>query len=377
MLDVVAEELSKRFCGSFIGNVRAVERKKEEFVPDSYIPPEEFEIPIRVFPVTQYVEIDGGEKPKYATYIADVAGENDDLTLCGEITDVREKETSSGKPFFIFNIDDRTGTMKVTYFSKKKSIEKVKELKVGDRIICRGDYTAYRDNLSYTARYINRGSYPENFVPEAKAKKGVPGVYKKVFPEAFTDYNQDDLFSSDEVPPFLKNNEFVVYDIETTGLNNTGLGGTMDAIIELGAAKIKNGAICEKFSTFVAADRKLSPEIIKLTGITDDMLKGAPDIKDVIADFYKFCDGACMVGHNSIGFDIKFINFYANRNDYAFKNKQYDTLHMSQKNLHLSNYKLNTIADHYGISFNHHRAFDDALATAKIFINLVKEFGAD
>lgn len=377
VLDVVAAELSKKFCGSFIGNVRAVEREEEEFVPDSYIPPKEYEIPIRVFPVTEYSEIDGGEKPKFATYIVDVSGENDDLTLCGEIIDIREKETSSGKPFFVFNIDDKTGIMKVTYFSKKKSIDKVRELKVGDKIVCRGDYTAFRDNLSYTARHINRGSYPENFVPEAKAKKGVPEAYKKVFPEQFTDYNQDDLFSSGVIPPFLKNNEFVVYDIETTGLNSTGLGGTMDAIIELGAAKIKNGAICEKFSTFVSADRRLSAEIVKLTGITDDMLKGAPTIKDVIADFYKFCDGACMVGHNSIGFDIKFINFYANQNDYAFKNKQYDTLHISQKNLRLANYKLNTIADYYGISFNHHRAFDDALTTAKIFINLVKEFGVE
>ncbi len=376
VLDTVANELSKVFCGTFIGNVRAIEREIEEFVPESYIPPVEYEAPIRVFEVDSFEEIDGGGKPKYATYIADVMGENSDLVICGEITDKREKETAKGKPFFVFNISDGTGVMRATYFTKKKSIEKIQALNVGDKIVLRGEYSEFNGNLSFTARYINYGSAPEGFIPEEKAKKGVPAVYKKVFPEAFTDYNQADLFAAKSIPDDLKNNAFVVYDIETTGLNNTGLGGRMDAIIELGAAKVVNGEICEKFSSFVAADRALSKEITELTGITDEMLVGAPDISDVIADFYKFCFGCALVGHNSIGFDFKFINYYAKANDYAFTNKQYDTLNMAQKKLFLKNYKLNTIADHYGISFNHHRAFDDALTTAKIFINLVKESGS-
>ena len=72
-------------------------------------------------------------------------------------------------------------------------------------------------------------------------------------------------------------------------------------------------------------------------------------------------------------FDYKFIRHYGEREGYLFDQKMYDTLSISQEVLRLSNYKLNTLADHYGFSFNHHRAYDDAFVTAKIFIELIKE----
>jgi DNA polymerase-3 subunit alpha (Gram-positive type) len=129
--------------------------------------------------------------------------------------------------------------------------------------------------------------------------------------------------------------------------------------------------VAEKFSTFVAYDKQVPPEIVKLTGITDEMLVGAPNIKDVIPDFYKFCDGCLLVGHN-VTFDYRFVQHYGKKERYSFDQARYDTLTLGQELLHLSNYKLNTLADHYGVTFNHHRAFDDALATAKIFIQLLK-----
>ena len=373
ILDVVAKELSRIFCGSFIGNVRTVEREESPFVPNNSLPLPEFEVPIRIFEVCGYQEIDGGEKPKYATYIADVVGKNDDLTLCGEITDMRERELASGRVMFTFHINDKTGLMRVGYFAKKRTIDKVRELKAGDTVVFRGDYSEFNGNLSYTARTVNRGSYPENFVPEQKQGKGVPAAYKVVRPEPFSDYNQSGFFDAQDIPAALKKREYVVYDIETTGLNNTGVGGRFDRIIELGAVKIRGGEIVEKFSTFVAPEGRLSAEITKLTGITDEMLEGAPPVSDVIADFYKFTDGCALVGHNSVGFDFKFINYYGKQNDYYFTNEMFDTLFMSQKFLRLSNHKLNTVADYYGVTFNHHRAFDDALATAKIFIGMLKD----
>ena len=92
----------------------------------------------------------------------------------------------------------------------------------------------------------------------------------------------------------------------------------------------------------------------------------------MIADFYKFSHDCILVGHN-IMFDYKFIRHYGEREGYLFDQKMYDTLSISQEVLRLSNYKLNTLADHYGFSFNHHRAYDDAFVTAKIFIELIKE----
>ena len=93
--------------------------------------------------------------------------------------------------------------------------------------------------------------------------------------------------------------------------------------------------------------------------------------RSAIPDFYKFCDGCILVGHN-VQFDYKFIQYYGAQEEYMFEQKTYDTLAIAQGLLFLPNYKLNTLADHYGIVFNHHRAWDDALTTAKIFIELIK-----
>ena len=101
------------------------------------------------------------------------------------------------------------------------------------------------------------------------------------------------------------------------------------------------------------------------------MLVGAPEVGDVMADFYKFCDSAALVAHNA-QFDIKFVRHYAKAEGYRFDHRLYDTLIFAQSVLRLSNYKLNTIADHFGFKFNHHRAFDDAFVTAKIFIELAR-----
>ena len=101
------------------------------------------------------------------------------------------------------------------------------------------------------------------------------------------------------------------------------------------------------------------------------MLIGAPDVKDVIADFFKFAAGSTLVGHN-VQFDYKFIRYYGEKEGYLFEQKQYDTVTFSQEMLRLSNYKLNTVADHFGFTFNHHRAYAASFVTAKIFLALVK-----
>ena len=147
-------------------------------------------------------------------------------------------------------------------------------------------------------------------------------------------------------------------------------------VIQIGAVKLVGGEIKEKFSTFVACEERLSKEIIDLTGITDADLIGAPTIDKAIADFFKFIDGAYLVGHN-VNFDLNFVRYYAEQNGYMIDNRQFDTLTLAQELLRgeLANYKLNTVADYYGFTFNHHRAFDDACVTAKIFIEFMKKRG--
>ncbi len=371
LLPGVEKMLSHNFCNKFHGSLADKEKGGDAEEEEEEIE-ERFDYrPARTFAVTDFEPIDEPNVPKIATYLADCDFTAESLTVCGEITYIQERESKKGKPYLRFTISDTTGKLTLSYFPKKRTEEKIRALKEGDSIVCTGVNEMFNDRLSFTARAINRGKIPEGFVPEKRAGKAIPVRYSKVFPEKLTDYNQMNLFEQSSLPDDLTKNTFVVFDLETTGLVNTPTGGKMDAITEIGAVKIIGGEIREKFSTLVDPERKLDEEIVKLTGITDEMLKGAPKIGEVIPDFLKFCEGCLLVGHN-VQFDYKFVQYYASQEEYAFEYKAFDTCSLAQSLLFLSNYKLNTVADHYGIVFNHHRAWDDALTTAKIFIELIK-----
>lgn len=378
ILEGITHDLSRSLCGTFFGTVREVEKGgmseiTEEELADE--PIEEIHVqPVRRFPIAEFAAIDGGDQPEYACCMADCNEEKEGLVICGRIVNVTERQTAKGKPFFVFLLADATGEMRVTYFSKQATVEKIRELKQDDRIVCWGNNELYNGGLSYHAVRINLGTMPEGYAVPERKKRSVPVAYHTVFPEAYEDYTQSNLFESIALPPDLTGHDFVVFDLETTGLNNTAAGGMMDSIIEIGAVKIRKGRIAEKFSTFVAYDRKLPQNIVELTGIDDGMLVGAPTVDRVIPDFYKFCDGCYLVGHN-VTFDYRFVEYYAQKEDFSFTQRRYDTLPLGQELLRLPNYKLNTLAEYYGVTFRHHRAFDDALATAKIFIELIKQRG--
>ena len=369
ILDAVSAELAKNFCGAWYGDVRAVEKERGEIEREAP-PAAEYVIAPRMFPVDGYEAIDGAS-PKYAIYMADLVKETQGVTVCGTVSYVEERETKNGKPYFSFSLSDGSGQMRCSYFSKKATVEKVRGIKQGDSICLTGDNELYNGSLSFRAKQVDYGRPPEGFVPEERPSRPVPASYKAVFPVPVSDYVQGTLFGEAALPEEFRKREFVVFDLETTGLNTTPAMGAMDRIIELGAVKIRDGRIAEKLSTFVACPVRLSEEIVKITGITDDMLVGAPELSDVIADFYKFTAGCSLVAHN-MGFDYKFISYYGGEEGYRFDQRQYDTLVMSQKLLRLSHHRLNDVADFFGFTFNHHRAFDDAFVTAKIFIELVK-----
>ena len=389
ILDEISKYLSSGYCGSFYGNVRVVEKEIDDSVLDE-LPEfsEEEDIPeeIRRFPICDFGKIDGADEPvQTAVYMADCQAVDGSYALCGKITYIEEiKYTKHNektgedveKTRFSIAFTDDTATIRTTYFPKKATVEKVREIKSGDYIVLIGANEEYKGTVSFKATKINLGTPPEGFTPQARKGKPVPLQYHTVFPEPYVDYTQAGLFDSLEKPSALKDNVFVVFDLETTGLNNNPAMGKMDKIIEIGAVKIINGEIAEKFSSFVACSERLSAEIISLTGIHDEDLIGAPPVEKVLADFYKFTDGAILVGHN-VTFDYRFVHYYGEQNGYMFEKKQYDTLHLAQDVLRglLANYKLNTIADYYGFTFNHHRAFDDACVTAKVFMELVKAKG--
>ena len=368
VVDAVAEELGRRFCGSWSGELRRVQ-KSAAAIEREEIPEEEYLLAPRFFEIAGYSAIDGAA-PQRAIYIADLDKEIKDITVCGKISYIEERETKSGKPYFSITVTDGTGSLRAAYFSKKATLEKVRSLAQGMSVCLTGDYELFHGGFTFRVKSVDLGSAPEGFVPKQRPSRPVPQRYRSVFPVPTADFVQADLFGAKPLPASFSEGTYVVFDLETTGLNNASSQG-MDRIIEIGAVKIAKGKICEKFSSFVACPVRLSDEIVALTGITDDMLAGAPAVSDVLADFFRFTAGSVLVGHN-VQFDYKFIRHYGEQIGFIFDQKQIDTLSFAQETLRLSNYKLNTVADHFGFDFHHHRAYDDAFVTAKIFIELVR-----
>ncbi|MCI8796428.1 MAG: PolC-type DNA polymerase III [Dorea sp.] len=164
------------------------------------------------------------------------------------------------------------------------------------------------------------------------------------------------------------NGAYVVFDLETTGFSPV-----KDKIIEIGAVKVEQGKITDKFSTFVNPKVPIPFQITQLTGITDEMVLEAPDIGSVLPEFLAFIGDAALVAHNA-SFDVGFIEQNCRYQDIMPDFTYVDTVAMARILLPtLSKYKLNVVANALHISLeNHHRAVDDAGATAEIFVRFIE-----
>ena len=162
--------------------------------------------------------------------------------------------------------------------------------------------------------------------------------------------------------------EIVCFDIETTGLDRR-----KEAITEIGAVVLRNGEVCEHFTTFADPGKPLTPEIINLTGITDEMLKGAPSQEEALRRFVDFVAGRPLAAHNA-EFDMGFISDGCAKYGIPFESTSLDTLILSQNLLpELGKYKLDIVAKHLHLpAFNHHRADDDAATVGYMLIPLFK-----
>ena len=194
---------------------------------------------------------------------------------------------------------------------------------------------------------------------------GCEGYFVNNIDDRIAIHGHQDIGFSDEI---------VCFDIETTGLKVT-----QEAITEIGAVRLRNGEIVETFQTFVDPERRLTPEIIGLTGITDDMLRGAPKLKDALTAFLAFAGGAPLAAHNA-EFDISFIRAGCRKCSIPFEPTYIDTLILAQNLLPgLGKYKLDIVADHLQLpQFNHHRASDDAVPVAQMltkFFPMLEERG--
>ena len=212
-------------------------------------------------------------------------------------------------------------------------------------------------------------SFPDAMKAAAKAKVagtdenikilyGVEGYYVNDVDDRIVVHGEQDIGFGDE---------YVAFDLETTGLSSAN-----DRIIEIGAVVMKNGEELDRFQTFVDPQCPLEKKIVELTGITDEMLKGAPKIEEVLPEFLKFVNGRVLVAHNS-DFDTGFIRAACARQGLPYTYTAADTLILSQNMLpQLNKFKLDIVSNALSLpDFNHHRAADDAVTCGLIMHRLM------
>ncbi len=276
------------------------------------------------------------------------------------------------RKLYKFTLSDFTGDMNCVFFSNKENQAKIEKLDTDSVIVVRGalENDEYSGGNTLKVKDIAYCSIPENLTEYIEYRKEKP-FYEFVEPEKIVTYSQDNLLSfgvEKQVPKYLQNKTFVCYDFETTGLHYVN----GDKIVEIGAVKIENGKITERFMSFVDPEKHIPEEASAISGIVDSDVQGAPTADKVLQDFYKFTRGAVIIGYNNINFDNVFLIGQGKDARWNFDNETDDVYKWAQKYVRgAKNYKLGTIAAKLGVTLdNAHRAVFDALATAEVFIKI-------
>ena len=361
--------------------------------------------------------------------ISSISGDSGRIVVWGDVFDIEKKVTKSGdKNIFTIDITDYTGSTTAKVFNSIKESTVIDNIKKGDTIVVQGDveYDKYAGELVVNARSI--GTAQKVKVVDNAEKKRVElhmhtnmsqmdavtsagdlvnrayqwghkavaitdhGV-AQAFPDAMKaadKINKDEekikiiygveAYFMDDLVESVKGDAdtgfdgtFICFDIETTGLS-----AARDKITEIGAVKVENGIITDKFSTFVNPEMPIPQKITQLTGITDDMVKDAPSQSDAVGAFLEFAGDNVLVAHNA-PFDTSFIAKACEDMGREYNYTSIDTVAISRAILtDIKNCKLDTVAKFLRLGdFNHHRATDDAEMLARIFINLCQRLTDD
>lgn len=160
--------------------------------------------------------------------------------------------------------------------------------------------------------------------------------------------------------------DFVCLDFETTGLS-----GQKDRVTEIGAVKVQDGEVVQRFSTLVNPGRPIPPRVVALTGISNDMVEPYPSIYELLPVFLGFLGRLPLVAHNA-KFDCKFLERDLDKMGRSIENPVADTLQLARLRCPgLPSYKLGYLTDYFEIPLNDaHRAWCDAEATARLYLQL-------
>lgn len=355
------------------------------------------------------------------------------VTVWGQVFRIDSRENRDGtKCRYSISITDLTGSMVLSlWLDKKRDKDKltaVSGIKVGDNLIVNGRYE-YDEfakanllrprSVSIVARYQRQDLATEkrvelhmhskmssmdgvtdanDLVARAAAwghravaitDHGVVQAYPEVMKtvaklnKSGNDikvlYGMEAYYVNDMVPAVTGQSntdltgEYIVFDIETTGLS-----AKTERITEIGAVRMVGGEVKDSFNTFANPGMPIPAKIVELTGITDAMVADAPSEKEALKAFYDFC-GDCnvLVAHNA-GFDTGFIRVAAKRCGMPYEFTSVDTIPLCRSLYKgLKNYKLDTVANYLKLPpFNHHRACDDAAVLAGIFAKVIEDLQA-
>ena len=346
-----------------------------------------------------------------------ILGEN--VIIEGSIYNIEPREIRGEKYIVSFDITDLSDSTTVKFFVKKSvfDAELSDKIKKGKYLRVQGEvqFDKYTKEIDIMAKNIMAAAAPPPRMDDAEEKRvelhlhtqmssmdGVTPVKKYIeraiawghkaiaitdhgvvqaFPDAMNAIGKSDLKVIYGVEAYLiddlgsvvtmprgqsLDDTFVVFDIETTGLSKE-----TESITEIGAVKVVDGKVIDRFSTFVNPERPIPAEITKLTGITNEMVADAPVITEILPRFLEFCQDAVLVAHNA---NFGFIRLNAERKcGIEVKNTVLDTLELSRSLLpELKKHKLDIVCEQLGVSLEgHHRAVNDAEATAEVFLKFI------
>ena len=366
----------------------------------------------------------GRDFDEEAIRIEQIMGEMGEVVIRGQILSMDERLIRGEKTILMFSITDFTDTIMVKMFCKNEYLDEIKnggvakgaflkikgvttidrfdsELTIGSVIGIKKipSFVSTRMDTSPVKRvelHCHTKMSDMDGVSDVKdiIKRAMKWGHKAIaitdhgdvqaFPDANHAIGKDDDFKIiygmeaylvDDLKGLVEHpmgqsfaDTFVVFDLETTGFSPS-----KNQIIEIGAVKVVNGSITERFSTFVNPKVPIPFEIEQLTSINDDMVLDAPTIDEILPKFMEFCQDAVMVAHNA-DFDMSFIKHNCSALGLECEKTVLDTVALSRVLLPaLNRFKLDTVAKALNVSLaHHHRAVDDAACTAEIFVKLVE-----
>ncbi|OPJ57129.1 PolC-type DNA polymerase III [Alkalithermobacter paradoxus] len=351
--------------------------------------------------------------------IQDIHPEIGKTCIQGKVFGIETRELKGGRVLLVLSVTDYSNSINCKLFLRENNKENIlNNIKIDTFLKIRGDviFDTYSQEMILSISDIETYEYKEKtddcnekrvelhlhtqmsaMDAVSSAKKLIERAAKwghkaiaitdhgvvQAFPEAMDAskkygvkviYGVEGYLINDTTPIIKKPNNltleqtFIVFDIETTGLSSIN-----DRITEIGAVKIKNSKIVDRFSALVNPEIDIPYNIQQLTGITNDMVKSAKTIEQVLPKFLDFVGDSVLVAHNS-EFDVGFIRENSKRLNINFENTHLDTIALAKVLLpNLKRYKLNILAKELNVELeNHHRAVDDAQATAHIFIKFLE-----